>query len=306
MTASHETICAVLSAGARERTGVGVGDLDREADALERFLGDEQEGATAALRAWMDGLASRPTETPRFGVLEYVVLLGVVRCDPLLTGTELDDDRPRAAAARHAANSWSESASRLTRSAIFGGFTGGPPARKGRIDAMVGDRPTREIEDIVGSRYGTSLAHPVNDVMAIAIGFRRRRVARGHGAGGRPCRPHGPFRYGLGGRLDAVSRPLAPVHPYPHVTREAGLEAAGPLMRCFLRSRYAGAHRAGARPAPSRRLGEPESRDRSRLRPRLPDVFDRSRPPAAPDGSAVLRGDLLYLPIGFSGIMWPA
>ena len=385
MTASHETICAVLRAGARARTEISVGDRDSEAVAvLERFLGHEPAGATAALRAWMDGLASRPAETPRFGVLEYVVLLAVVRCDPLLAGTELDDDRPRAARllvslrehlvgervsidqighlrlprrylasqtrdaqALHAAAfrrlderpssalvnlylgyvprphdlivvaclaaAWLHPATfplaaGLLYGYLFGttiehlihrhlghatrrrvafledlltvlgppgrlvfrgvaaiafrhgivhhasyaasyvdphGFTGGPPARKGRIDAMVGDRPTREIEDIVGSRYGTSLAHPVNDAMAIAIGS----AVAAWLVATVPAGAHAAFTVPFVTASATASMLFLAlshwVHPYLHMTREAGLEAAGPLMRCFLRSRYA-AHIARA------------------------------------------------------------
>jgi hypothetical protein len=378
---SRRSTGAIRRARGREWTGVERERCDREAlGVLERFTHDRL-AALGVLRPWMRGLSRRTVERRPIGALDYIVLLAIVRRDPLVDGPELEADRQRAARllvtlrerlfgqhvavdrvaqlrlprrflarqareaqALHAAVFrrldgrpssavlnlyagyiprsydwvvalvfalvWVHPSTRgiaigLLHGYLFGtlvehlihkhfghatpqrvarfervltalgpagriafngvaaigfrhgtvhhasyaasyvdpcGAKGGAASRKVRIDAMVQRRPAREVTDIVASGYGTSLAHPLTDALAI--------VAASAGCASIVLTAAGRSFSLLFVAASAVASLLFLafshwVHPYLHMRREAALAAAGPWMRVFLRSRYA-AHIARA------------------------------------------------------------
>ena len=129
---------------------------------LERFTRNRAE-AVRLLRRWIRGLSRRVGEERPVGALDYIVLLAVVRRDPLVDCPELEADRQRAA---------------------------------GLLVVLR--------ERLLGQRV------PIDTVRDLRLP--RWFVAR---------------------------QTCDWVHPYLHMRRQAALDAAGPWMRMFLRSRYA-------------------------------------------------------------------
>ncbi|MEO5511680.1 MAG: hypothetical protein ABIS27_13695, partial [Longimicrobiales bacterium] len=109
---------------------------------------------------------------------------------------------------------------------------------KRRIDKMVGERTASEANDIVASGYGTSLAHPLQDVAVLAPFSSLLTIATSTSVNA--CGGHLTLLFGAVSLLTSLSFLALShyLHPYLHMRRAEAFQRAGALMRMLLKSRY--------------------------------------------------------------------